>query len=118
MNDSRTPRSTASLANSRSVLTNSACAGGKSFSCVHAGKVRTNSKNMLAPNSFIGYLLVVFRALAPDCGCCALFQDTVDHSCATSLTIFYIMAVCKCVYGTASGTVRGARHFPVHAIAK
>src|SRR5262249_6600258 len=60
MNDSRTPRSTASLANARSVLTNSACAGGKSFSCVQAGKVRTNSKSMAPPDSFIGYLLAVF----------------------------------------------------------
>jgi len=28
-----------------------------------------------------------------------------------------IMAVCKCIYATASGTVRGSRYLPVHAIA-
>jgi hypothetical protein len=27
------------------------------------------------------------------------------------------MAICKCVYATVSGTSRGARHFPVYAIA-
>src|SRR5690349_5608401 len=43
--------------------------------------------------------------------------DGGDHRLHSNMRKIKAIAVCKCVYGTASGTVRGPRPLPVHAIA-